>query len=459
MDCRIGNGAGFWGDSLDAPRRLVEAAELDFLTLEYLAELTMSILARQREKDPARGYVTDLVPVIHSLTAALTQQQQLRVVTNAGGMNPQGCASAVARVLTDAGLASIPLATVTGDDLMAQIPALLSDGWTFDNFETGEPLGNRLAHVVSANAYLGAAPIADALGEGARVVITGRVADASLTVGPALHTHGWSLEDLDHLAAATVAGHLIECGAQVSGGFYTHWPELDLADVGYPIAELQDSGACIITKPNGTGGRVSRETVCEQLVYEIGDPNHYLTPDVDADFTTVTVHDEGSDRVRVQGATGRPAPETLKVSLAYRAGYMASSQLLIYGRQCVAKAHSCAELIFARLARAGFAMDRKHVELLGTGASAGQPPRGSDELREVVLRISVQDLRRDAVERFAREITPLATSGPAGLAGYTSGRAQVRPAFAYWPTTIPRDRLCGVAEVRPARAWLDGMPK
>lgn len=460
MRCRVGNGAGFWGDSLDAPRRLVESSTLDYLTLEYLAELTMSILARLREKDPAAGYVTDLLPVMHSLVPSLEEQKQLRVVTNAGGMNPVGCVRAVARELVDAGLADLTLGAVTGDDLFTQIPSLLSAGWNFEHFETGEPLGQRQAEVVSVNAYQGAGPIVQALAEQARIVITGRVADASLTVAPAVHEFGWSMDDLDSLAAATVAGHLIECGAQVTGGFYTHWSELNLAEVGYPIAELDASGSCLITKPEGSGGRVNRETVCEQLVYEIGDPAHYLTPDVDADFTTVAVHDEGHNRVRVEGATGRAAPDTLKVSLAYRAGYMASSQLLVFGKDCVPKAKRCAELIFARLQQAGFAYDRQNVELLGTGQSAGLQNRmAQDELREVVLRITVQDSRREAVERFAREITPLATNGPAGLAGYTGGRAQVRPAFAYWPTTIPRDKVRGVAEVRTARAWLDKTPR
>ncbi len=338
MSIRIANGAGFLGDNLDAPRLLVEKAEVDYLTLEYLAELTMSILARQREKDPAAGYAADFLDVLKSLIPALNAQPKLKIVTNAGGMNPQACAAAAAKILAGAGLDETSVGVVSGDDLLPQMAKLQSSGYRFENLDSEEPLGQLQKQLVSANAYFGAQPIAETLADGARIVITGRVADASLTVGPAAHEFKWKWDDWNRLAGGSVAGHLIECGAQVTGGLYRHWQNLDLANVGYPIAEISDDGSCVITKPKNTGGAVNRNAVIEQLVYEIGDPAHYLTPDVDADFTTVEVEDAGPDRVGVQGAIGRPAPESFKASLSYAAGFTATGQLLVYGDDCVEKA-------------------------------------------------------------------------------------------------------------------------
>jgi hypothetical protein len=305
--------------------------------------------------------------------------------------------------------------------------------------------------VVCANAYLGAAPIAEALEAGARIVVTGRVADASLTLGPAAYEFGWPWFDWDRLAGGSVAGHLIECGAQVTGAYLSDWQGLDLAHVGYPVAEISPDGSAIITKPGGTGGRVTRETVAAQLVYEIGDPAHYLTPDVDCDFTTLELAEIGADRVRVAGATGRAAPGHLKVSLAYRAGYATSGQLLVSGPDCVERAHHCAQIVFTRLREAGWTFEETLVECLGAGD--GTPGRLSAAPPEVVLRISVRDPRRPAVERFGRELAPLVTSGPAGIAGYTSARGPVRPVYAYWPTLIPRDLVQPAVEVRTAAKW------
>jgi hypothetical protein len=455
MTIRIANGAGFLGDSLDAPRRLVESAEVDYLTLEYLAELTLSILARVREKDPSQGYANDFITVLKSLCPALAVQPQLRIVTNAGGMNPRSCARSAAAVLAAAGLGDTSIGVVTGDDLLARLPEILAAGCPLTNLDTGEPFSQSAAQasIVSANVYLGAKPIAEALGAGARIVITGRVADASLTVGPAVHEFGWAGGDWNRLAGASVAGHLIECGAQATGGLYRHWQNLDLANVGYPIAELSDDGATVITKPANSGGAVNRHTIAEQLVYEIGDPVHYLTPDVDVDFTTVTLAEIAPDRVAVRGAVGRPAPDTLKVSLAYRAGFMASGQLLVYGRDCIQKAEACGRIILNRVAAAGFTLEATNIELLGEGAGVPGLHSPSADLTEVTLRVSARAYDRDAVDRFAAEFAPLITSGPPGLAGYAAGRPAVRPVFAYWPTLIPRDLVTPQLEIRPARDW------
>jgi hypothetical protein len=454
MPIKIANGAGFLGDNIDAPRLLVERGQVDYLTLEYLAELTMSILARQREKDPSAGYAADFIDVLKSLVPALQVQPNLKIVTNAGGVNPSACAVAAAKVLSDGGLGETKIGIVSGDDLLPRLDELKNCGCEFANLDTSQPISELKAPIVSANAYLGAQPIAEALAAGARIVITGRVADASLTVGPAMHEFKKSWDDWNALAGYSLAGHLIECGAQVTGGLYRHWQDLNLADVGYPIAELNADGSCVITKPSGTGGAVNRHTVIEQLVYEIGDPAHYLTPDVDVDFTTVEAQEVGKDRVAISGATAQAAPESYKVSLAYRNGYMASGQLLVYGHDCVAKANACGLMILDRTTRAGFKLDRRLIELLGANEAVprlvSQYSGKAFANNEVMLRVTAHDSRREAVERFSKEFAPLITSGPPGLAGYAAGRPQVRPVFAYWPTLVPKQRVEPKLEVRTA---------
>ena len=461
MTLKIANGAGFFGDNVDAPRRLVEAVEVDYLTLEYLAELTLSILARLREKDPRAGYASDFLTVLTSISPALAVQSQLQIVTNAGGMNPAPrpvCAAQAAGLATRKAELGAPVdqrVVSWATTLLGSLP--VSSGKpvaNFENLDTGQPISELKQPIISANAYLGAQPIAKALDGGARIVITGRVADASLTLGPAVHEFGWKWDDWDRLAGGSVAGHLIECGAQVTGGLYRHWQDLHLAEVGYPIAEIESNATCTITKPPRSGGCVTRETVIEQLVYEIGDPAHYLTPDVDVDFTTVEVAQSGPDRVAVRGATGRPAPADYKVSLAYQAGYTASGQLLVYGRDAVNKAEQCAAFIEARLLQAGFRLDEMNVECLGIGD--GVPGHAATTgAREVMLRVAVRDSRLEAVERFTKEFAPLITSGPPGLAGYAAPRGLVRPVYAYWPTLVPRELVEAQVQVRRAGDWMN----
>jgi len=451
---RIANGAGFLGDSMQAPRRLVEAVEVDYLTLEYLAELTMSILARARQKDPRQGFARDLLPVTRSLLPTLRQQTRLRLVTNAGGVNPHGCTRAVAEILVAEGLSDLLIGVVGGDDLLPELNRLQSTGQQFINSQTQQPLDDLACPLLAANAYLGAGPIVEALGRGARFVITGRVADASLTVGPAVHEFGWSFDDWPRLAAATVAGHLIECGAQVTGGYSDRWRDHDLTNIGYPIAELTEDGGLVITKPEGSGGIVDRQTVVQQLVYEIDDPRCYYTPDVVADFSQVTVQTEASDRVTVGGAAGKPAPDSYKVSMAYQNGYTASGQLLVYGPDCLEKAAACGRLILARLEQDGIKLARTHVETLGAGM--GVPGDSSRQApREVVLRLAAQDDCREAVQRFVEQFAPLITNGPAGLAGYASGRGLVRAVLAFWPSTVPKPLITPTVEVKTAAAWAE----
>ena len=324
MPLRIANGAGFLGDNLNAPRLLVENATVDYLTLEYLAELTMSILAYQRGKEPETGYARDFLDVLKSLVPALRSQRQLKIVTNAGGANPVACAKAAGKILSEAGMPDVRIGVVTGDDVLPKIvmqDILLDPSVNprpvcrFENLDTGQPLSELQARIASANAYFGARPIVDALADDAQIVITGRVADASLTVGPAMYEFRRKWDDWNFLAGASVAGHLIECGAQVTGGLYRHWQNLNLAEVGYPIAEINDDGSCVITKPDGSGGVVNRHTVAEQLVYEIGDPARYMTPDVIVDFTTVEV-DGNRPRPRASARRYRPRANRYIQSIA-----------------------------------------------------------------------------------------------------------------------------------------------
>jgi len=436
---RIGNGCGFWGDNLDAPIILAHQGRLDYLTLDYLAELTMSILALQKERDSQAGYATDFLDVLERLAPVLRDQPPLKIVTNAGGMNPAGCAAKAKEILKKAGLDNRTIATVTGDDLMPDLDQLMSQGHALANMETGEPLSSIRERAVSANVYLGAKPIADALKLGASVVITGRVADASLTLGPAAHEFGWSWDDWDRLSAGTVAGHLIECGAQVTGGLWCNWQEVpDLANVGYPIVEIEPSGFFRVTKPPNSGGRVNQETVAEQLLYEVGDPAAYLTPDVSADFTSVSLSETEADVVQVSGARGKPATDSYKVSIAYRDGFTASGTLVICGPDAQTKARRSGEMILERLQRAGCTFEHSNIECLGAGDGVPGVIPAQETPPEVVLRVSVHDGRRSVVERFTKEFAPLVTSGLPGTTGYTTGRPSVREVFAYWPALIDK---------------------
>jgi len=445
---RIGNGCGFWGDNLDAPILLAEQDRLHYLTLEYLAELTMSILALQKQRHPELGYAGDFLDVLERLTPSLRAQPRLKIITNAGGMNPLGCAARARALLDQAGLRDRVIATVTGDDLLPSLDHLLTGkGQTFANLDTGEPLTSVRPRVVSANAYLGSRPLVEALRRGASIVITGRVADASLTLAPAVHEFDWSWDDWDRLCAGSAAGHLIECGAQATGGLWCSWQDqADLAGVGYPIAEIEPDGTFTITKPHGTGGAVNRETVSEQLLYEVSDPAAYLTPDVTADFTSLVLSEPARDVVRVAQARGKPATDSYKVSIAYRDGYAASGTLVIAGPEAAAKARRCGEIILERLHRSGVVPAHSLIECLGAGDSLPGVLPVNSETPEVVLRVAVRDPSKAVVERFTKELAPLVTSGPPGVTGYTTGRPTAREVFAYWPALVPKNLV--VPEVR-----------
>lgn len=438
----IANASGFWGDQPDAAARLVAARhDLDYLTFDYLAEVSLSIMASMRAKDPGAGFARDFVETLRSLVPFYQGGGKTRIVTNAGGLDPLACARACREMLAAAGLQRLRIAVVTGDDALAALQTAPGD---FTHLETGATLTPVASRLVTANAYLGAAPIAAALRAGADIVITGRTADPSLTVGPCLAHFGWAEDDWDRIAGATVAGHLIECGTQVCGGFSTDWLELpDHHDIGFPIVEVSADGSCVVTKPAGTGGAVTVPTVKEQLLYEIGDPDNYLSPDVTVSFLTLAVSAEGENRVRISGATGRAPTDSYKVSATYRDGYKAHGLLTIYGHDAVKKARAAGEGLLRRLQARGCVYRESLVECLGTGDSVkglGRRMKESD-LIETVLRVSVAADRKEPVERFTREIAPLVTCGPQGVTGYATGRPKVLPVFAYWPCLIPKDQI------------------
>jgi len=449
---RVASGQGFWGDWLEAPRRQVEGGPVDYLMLDYLAEVTMSILQKQKERDPKMGYARDFIGAMESIFGAVAERG-VKVVANAGGVNPAACAAAVRAAAVKAGVsAKIRIGVVSGDDLLARLDELLAAGHPLKNMESGEPLAAIRDRVLSANAYLGSTPIVEALARGANVVITGRSTDTALTMAPLRHEFGWAADDWDRLAAGIVAGHIIECGAQSSGGnCLRDWRSIpDLANVGYPIVEGAADGTFIVTKHPGTGGRVDVPGISEQLVYEMGDPHSYITPDVVADFSTIRVEGAGKDRVRVFGIKGRPPTEFLKVSIAYRAGFKAVGTLVYAWPDALEKAQLADRVLRERLDRLGLRFDEVRSEFLGAsathGALAGPPP----DLPEVQFRIGVRGEDRAMVERFTRELAPLILNGPPSVTGFAGGRPKVEDVVAYWPALIDKRVVSPVVHVEGA---------
>lgn len=423
---RIGCGAGFWGDTPEGPAQLVRRGGIDYLVLDYLAEITMSLLARLRARREDAGYATDFVTLVMQPLLAEIAARRIRVVTNAGGVNPLACRDALAALCRAAGV-ELRIAVVLGDDLSARAEELRAAGVT--EMFSGAPFPERPS---SINAYLGAFPIARALAEGADVVITGRCVDSALVLGPLIHEFGWQAEDHDLLAAGSLAGHVIECGTQCTGGLFTDWrrvPGWD--DMGFPVVECHADGSFVVTKPEGTGGLVTSATVAEQIVYEVGDPGAYVLPDVVCDWRSVRLEAVGTDRVRVSGARGRPPTPQVKVSATWADGYRAVATMMIAGREARARAEAVAAAILSRagrlIAAAGHAgFGETSVEVLGSESLYGPHARGRDT-REVVLKIAVRHPERAALEIFAREIYPAATAMAQGITGFAGGRPAPQP--------------------------------
>ena len=438
---RVASGQGFWGDDLEAPVRQIEGGQIDYLMLDYLAEVTMSIMQKQRSRDPRAGYARDFVALMERILPPCIERG-IRVVTNAGGVSPEECARAVAEAGRRVGAGGgARIGVVTGDDLMDRLDDLASAGHPLAHMETGEPLASVRDRVRSANLYLGARPIVRALEGDATVVVTGRSTDTALTYAPLVHEFGWSWGDWDRLASGIVAGHINECGAQASGGNCSAewWSIPDLSEVGFPIVEASPDGSFVVTKHSGSGGAVSLRTVKEQILYEMGDPSIYITPDATADFTTIRLEEDGSDRVRVHGVRGAPPTDYLKVSVAYGAGYKAVGTLVYAWPDAAAKARAGARVLRERMDRLGLAFDQVLVELVGWdsthGHLAGHPP---PDIPEVQLRVGVRGGDRAAVERFTREIAPLVLTGPPSVTGFSGGRPRVQEIVAYWPALIER---------------------
>jgi acyclic terpene utilization AtuA family protein len=441
---RVAAGQGFWGDWLEAPVRQVRGGPIDYLMMDYLAEVTMSIMQKQKSRDPKAGYARDFVPLMERILPDIVQKG-IKVTSNAGGVNPRGCAEAVLEVARRLGLSSkVAIGLVTGDDILGRLDELIAGGHSLNNMETGRPLTDIRDRVLSANAYLGMAPIVEALRGGADVVITGRVTDTGLTLGPIFHEFGWPADDWDKVAAGTVAGHIIECGAQCSGGnLLKNWRSVKgLENPGFPIVEASPDGSFVVTKHPGTGGVVSVASVTEQLVYEMGDPHSYITPDGIADFTTIQLQRAGPDRVRVSGIRGSPRTPLLKVSIAYFYGFKAVGTLVYSWPEAYDKARAADRILRQRLKDLGLEFEQVLTEFVGASATHGALSGKPDpEAPEVQLRVGVRAPERAPVERFTREIAPLVLTGPPSVTGFAGGRPAVEEVVAYWPALIDRRQI------------------
>ena len=473
---RVAGGQGFWGDLLTAPIDQVRKGPIDYLMLDYLAEVTMSILQKQRSRNPEAGYARDFVELMREILPDCVEKN-IKVLSNAGGVNVAGCASAIADVARELGLqGKVKIGVVTGDDVLDKLDGWLSDGVEINSMDDGTPLSAIRDKVQSANVYIGAAPLVEALGRGANVVVGGRLTDTGLTLAPLMHEFGWSFEDWDRVSAGTIAGHIIECGAQSSGGNCQYdWQSIpDMANIGFPIVEASPDGTFIVTKHQGTGGRVNVQSVTEQLLYEMGDPKSYITPDVVADFSSIHLAEDGENRVRVFGITGNPATEFYKVSIAYFHGYKSVGTLVYAWPDALEKAQAADKILRQRLDNLGLKFDLILTEYVGVNATHGHlgaptllsaspvPPATdgsasvtSDEASnvadksvgapsdypEVQLRIGVRGQNRADVERFTKEIAPLILTGPPAVTGFAGGRPKVEEIMAYFPALIPKSLI------------------
>jgi hypothetical protein len=441
---RVAAGQGFWGDWLEAPVRQLQGGPIDYLMMDYLAEVTMSILQKQRSRDRALGYARDFPPLMERILPDIVRRG-VRVTSNAGGVNPRGCAEQVLDAARRLGLqGKVRVGLITGDDILPRLDELLAGGHELRDMDTGRPLSDVRDKVVSANAYLGMAPVVEALDRGADVVVTGRVTDTGLTLGPLVHEFGWPRDGWDLMAAGTVAGHIIECGAQCSGGnLLRDWKRVrGLENPGFPIVEVAADGSFVVTKHPGTGGVVSVASVTEQLVYEMGDPRTYITPDGTADFTTIRLRQRGRDRVHVSGIRGGPRTPMLKVSIAYAYGWKAVGTLVYAWPDAWEKACRADRILRARLAQLGLEFEHILTEYVGADATHGRlagPP--DPEAPEVQLRVGVRARDRAPVERFTREIAPLVLTGPPSVTGFAGGRPAVEEIVAYWPALIDRREI------------------
>jgi hypothetical protein len=432
---RIANAGGYWGDDPEALYRQVTGDPVDYVTTDFLAEITMVILHRQRARNPNAGFAYDFVQQLRRALPVIAERG-ITVIANAGGINPHGCAQAVAALCAELGV-TLPIGVVSGDDVLGRLDEFEAHGVRLDHMDGARSYAEIRGKVAAANVYLGARPVVEALRGGARIIVTGRTTDAALILAPLVHEFGWRWDDWNRIAAGVVAGHILECGAQATGGNFTDWQSLPtMLDMGYPIVEADADGSFVVTKHPGTGGAVTCATVTEQLLYEIGDPVAYLTPDVSADFTSFRLEQDGPDRVRVSGVRGNPPPQALKASVVYRNGYKAVGTALLSGPNVLAKAARLTEMIFHRL---GTDFAERRIDFVGyRGCWGGAAP--DVEPNEVVLRVGVRDPDRAKLERFSVSFLGFGLQAPPGF-GIFGGRPEVQEALGFWPALVPRELI------------------
>jgi len=441
---RVAGGQGFWGDMLSAPVDQVRNGPIDYLMLDYLAEVTMSILQKQRARNPDAGYARDFVSLMQEILPDCVEKN-ITVLSNAGGVNVIGCAEAIRDTARNLDLAGkVRIGVVTGDDVLDKLDAFLAKGVEINSMDDGTPLSAIRDKVQSANVYLGAEPLVEALGKGANVVVGGRLTDTGLTLAPLMHEFGWAFDDWDRVSAGTIAGHIIECGAQSSGGNCQYdWKNIpDMANIGFPIVEASANGEFIVTKHEGTGGRVNIQSVKEQLLYEMGDPKAYITPDVVADFSSINLADAGENKVRVFGIKGNPKTDFYKVSIAYSDGWKSVGTLVYSWPEAYEKAKAADKILRERLDRLGLKFDVVLSEFVGVNAThghlSGEP---SSDIPEVQFRIGVRGHNKADIERFTKEIAPLILTGPPAVTGFAGGRPKVEEIMAYFPALIPKSLI------------------
>ena len=434
---KIANGQGFWGDSIDAPRNLIKYGDIDYLTLDYLAEVTISIMQRQKKKNPNLGYATDFVNLIDESLIDI-KENNIRVIANAGGVNPEACRKAILEISRKKNL-KIKVAVIKGDDIYESLDGLVNQGENFNNFYDGRSFDLIKDKIYSANVYIDSFSVAEALSLGADIVLCGRVSDPGLVVGPCIYEFGWNKEQYDLLASATVAGHILECGAQCTGGNYSNWKDVkDFENIGYPVVSFYESGNFDVSKPLNTGGCINKFTVSEQLLYELGNPMEYISPDVCVDFTSFTLKEIKENVVRIEGVKGFSPTDTFKVSMSYFDGYKASGILTISGPDALDKSKKASEIVWNKLNNLGLSYDKTSTEYLGLSSCFKTTYRMPNVINEIVLRLGVKSDCKDSVVRFTKELSPLITSGPPGITGFSEGRPRVRDIVAYWPTLIDK---------------------
>lgn len=438
---RIASGQGFWGDLPTGPVDQVRRGPIDYLVMDYLAEVTMSIMQKQKMRNPDYGYARDFVDVIAEVLPDIAERE-IKVISNAGGINPESCKDHILELIEEQGIEGIKVAVVDGDNIINDIDALIEQGHPLKNIDTGQPITTVQDRLTSANVYFGSPSIAEALEMGADIIITGRVIDAGLILAPMAYEFGWAFDDYDKMAAGIVAGHAIECGAQVSGGNFTDWQSVDdLVDIGFPIIEASSDGSFVVTKHEDTGGLVNEMTVKEQLVYEIQDPERYLTPDVAADFTSIQIEQEAPNRVRLSGIKGAPPTDTYKVSASYNDGYKLTSSLVYSWPDALRKAQKGGQILQKRAEALGLEFEDFRVEYVGVNGCNEQPvtqKKLKEEYDEVEMRIAVSGTDREDLNRLGKEVVPLILTGPSGVTGYAGGRPKASQVVAYWPALLAK---------------------